>query len=140
KNRLRTQIVRPIKTIHRLEDLFFAQAGIFKGALLKSVLFDEVGFVFFDEPAVLPGHLIKLSARIRCSQRNLDTKHIEFLREADGILDGLLRLDWQPKDESAVDDYTGLVARFGEASHFVHGHALLDSGQYLFVAALISNE
>jgi hypothetical protein len=30
------------------------------------------------------------------------------------------------KDESAVDDYAGLVTGLGETAHFVHGDAFLD--------------
>ena len=66
---------------------------------------DEIGFILLREPAVLAGHFVKLGAGIRRGERNLDAEHIEFLREADGVLDGLLCLDRQAENESAVNDH-----------------------------------
>src|SRR5436305_5345023 len=40
------EVVSAIKAVHLLEDLVFAEAGVFERALLEPILLDEVGFVF----------------------------------------------------------------------------------------------
>ena len=70
----------------------------------------------------------------------MQRKHVEFLREADGVFDGFLGLDGQAEDERAVNHHAGLVAGFGEAAHFVHRHAFLDAGQDVVVAAFVADE
>ena len=95
ENRFRAEVVAVIEAFDVLEDFVFAQAGIFERALLEAVGFHEVGFVLLGEPAVQPGLLVKFRVRIRRGQGNLHAEHVEFLCEADGLLDGFLRLDRQ---------------------------------------------
>ncbi len=63
--------------------------------------------------------LVKLGAGIGRGEADLHAEDVELLREADGLLDGFLRLDRQAEDEGAVNDHAGLVAGLGEAAHFV---------------------
>src|ERR1051325_9454569 len=101
ENRFRTQVIAAVKLFHVLENLIFAQAGVFERALLEAIALDEVGLVLLGEPAVEPGLLVKFGAGIRRGERDLHGEHIQFLREADGLLDGLAGLDRQAEDERA---------------------------------------
>src|SRR2546430_4281791 len=60
-----------------------------ESALFEAVFLDEIGLVLLDEPAVLPCHLEKLSARVRRSQSDLDADNVQFLGEAAGVVDAL---------------------------------------------------
>ena len=66
--------------------------------------------------------------------------HVQLLREADGFLDGLLRLDGQAQDERAVNHHAGFVAILREAAHLVGGHAFLDARESFVVAAFVADE
>ena len=114
--------------------------GIFEGALLEAVVLHQVRLVPLHEPAVLAGHLVKLGAGIRRGEADLHAEDVQLLREADGLLDGLLRLDRQAEDEGAVNDHAGLVAGLGEAAHLVEGDAFLDVPENLLVAALVADQ
>lgn len=87
-----------IKAFDALEDFVLAQAGIFERALLEAVVLDEVGLVLLDEPAVELCLFVKLRARIRRGQRDLQREDVEFLSEADRLLDGFAGLDGQAVD------------------------------------------
>src|SRR5262249_48031033 len=133
-------VVRAIETIHGFENFLFAETGIFKSALLKPVVFDEIGLILLREPAILTSHFEQFGSGIRRGQRYLNAKYVQFLRKSDRVLDGLLRLNRQTENESPVNDDAGLMTGFRKAPHFIHRHALLDARQNVFIAAFISHK
>ena len=96
--------------------------------------------VFGIQPAVLHRLLVQERAGIRRRQRHLDGVRIDLRGEADGLLDGLLRLARQAEDEGAVDLDPQLVAVAGEALRHLDAHALLDVVQDLLVAAFVPDK
>src|SRR2546425_388192 len=84
---LGTKIIGAIKSVHGFEYFVLAQARIFESALLETVVLDQVGLVFLDEPPVLAGHLEEFGPGIRRGEGNLDAEHIQLLGKADGVLD-----------------------------------------------------
>ena len=70
-----------VETLDAFEDFFLAQAGKLERALLETVAFDEIGLVLLHKPAVELGLFVKFRARIRRGEGNLQTEHVEFLRE-----------------------------------------------------------
>src|ERR1035437_1475860 len=137
---LGTQVVGAVKAVHGLEDVVLAQARVFEGAVLEAVVLDQVRLVPLRKPAVLTGHLVKFGAGIWRREADLHAEDVELLREANRLLDGLLRLDRQAEDEGAVNYDARLVAGFGEAAHLVQRDALLDVLENLLVAALVADQ
>src|SRR6266487_1256683 len=64
QDRFGPQVIGTIKALHGFKDFILAQTGVFQGALLKAIVFDQVGLVFLYKPAILPRHLEKFSPGI----------------------------------------------------------------------------
>src|SRR5262249_16447909 len=111
-----------------------------QGALLESVAFDQIGFVFLYKPAILTRHFEQFGARVGRSKTDLKAEDVQFLGEADGIFDRFLGLDGQPQDKRAVNDHSGLMTGLREPAHLIEGNALLNPRQYLLIPAFITDK
>src|SRR5665213_3641023 len=107
------QLIGAVETVHGLENFLLRRAGIFERALLKAVRLNEVSLVLFHEPAVELGLLVKLRARIRRGERNLQREHVQLLRKIDRPLNRLLGLDRQAENKCAMNHHVRLVAGLG---------------------------
>ena len=68
---------------------------------LMSAFIDHL--VVADNESVLHRVIVKLGAGIGVRHRNLNRLNVEFFRECDGVVDGLVRLAGQSHDEVAVN-------------------------------------
>ena len=81
---------------------------------LNAVFVHQFGMLGI-EPAVLHRLIVQEGAGIGRGERDLDGVRVDLGGEADGFLDGFLRLTGQAEDEGAVDLDSELVAVLGES-------------------------
>src|SRR5437588_12780199 len=96
-------------------------------------------FGAYDE-SILFGEIVKLSAGIGVSKRNLNGLDIQFFGEINGVADALTALARQTKDEVAVHDEAELFGVLGELAGALHGCAFLDVLENLLIARFIAHD
>src|ERR1700760_1104136 len=109
----RTEVEALIECLDVVEDFGVRQVLVRQRGDLHAVLVDQFGMLG-GEPAILHRLAIEEGAGIWRGQRHLDGVRVDSRGEADGLLDGLLRLARQPQDEGAVDLDAEVVAVAGE--------------------------
>src|SRR5947209_7277306 len=105
---------------------------------LKSFLLAPLCYSSFPSfpsvTTILPRHFEKLSSRVWGGEADLQAKDVQFLGKADGIFDRFCGFDGQAQDESAMNHYTGTMARFSKGAHFVHRYPFFNILEDLLVA------